>query len=840
MEIRHFVTVLLLLSATCIYCQTNTTNVVVKGQVIDSLTSETIPYATLKIAGKDNPKTPLKAIASDDDGNFRFTMNQKGEYILSIEYIGKNTLEIPLVIEDKKTIDLGKVTITDNSKLLSEVVVSAIKPLIKVDLDKIVYSMENDPESKTNNVLEMLKKVPMITVDGEENIQLKGSSSFKIYMNGKPSNMITNNPKEVLRGMPANTVKDIQVITDPGAKYDAEGVAGIINIITQQNTSMGGYTATINARIDDMGGFGLGPYIMLKYGKIGFTGSYNYYEWKRPKSPNSSFREDLKGTEEGNLNKYLYQDGISKNNGNGQYGSGELSIEIDTLNLINIGFNRYHGNYKSKSTLYNEMLDIDKIMQYKYDQSGTTKNVYGGTDLNADYQRTFKKKDQLLTASYKLSISPEDTKSNTDIANGEGTLPPTAIVNKQYTDASMKEHTFQIDFTTPFGKVHSVEAGLKYIIRLNESESGREYLNSSGNWEDIANDNDKFKHEQDILAAYGGYNAKFKKWGIKTGLRYEATWLDAKFALNESQNFKTNYSNLVPSVTITYELKPMQNLRFGYNMRIWRPGIWQLNPYQNTSNPNYVTIGNPELEAVKAHSFNLNYGLFTPKLNFNMNLSYNFENDGIENITSLDNGITTTTYDNIGKKKSLNASAYINWSITDKLRLFSNMWGGYIDIKSNKERNLANANEKLSNYGFNGSVYMGAQYSFPKAFRVYFNGGLFSPHISLEDKGPSYSFHSFSVSKGFKDERLTFRAYAQNPFQKDREFRNERTTPDFRYESIMNNRVRSFGISVSYRFGEMKSQIKKTQRGISNDDTMSGGQGGQGGGQTGGQGGGGQ
>lgn len=834
-------TVLLLLSVPFTFAQKNTVvNVLIKGQVIDSLTNETIPYATIKLTGKDTPGVLLKVVAGDENGNFELSVHQKGEYILSVEYIGKNTLFKPLNVEDIKNIDLGKVYVADNTQLLSEVVVSIQKPLVKVDLDKIIYNIEDDPESKTNNVLEMLKKVPMVTVDGEENIQLKGSSNFKIYMNGKPSNMITNNPKEVLRGMPANTVKDIQVITDPGAKYDAEGVAGIINIITQKNTSMGGYTATINGNVDDYGGYGLGPYLMFKYGKIGFTGSYNYYEWKRPKGTIYTQMEDLRDTEQSNLNKYLYQDGFSKNNGNGQYGSGELSIELDTLNLINIGFNRYHGNMKMRSTLINEMFNNNRTIQYKYDQSGNTERTYGGTDINADYQRTFKKKEQLLTTSYKLSMSPSDADSNTDILNGEGTLPSTAIINKQYTDADMKEHTMQVDFVTPFGKVHNLEAGAKYIIRINESKSGLEYLNSSGDWENIIKDSDKFKHKQNILAAYGGYSSKFNKWGIKTGVRYEATWLNAEFALNNTQNFKTDYSNLVPSATITYQLKPMQNIRLGYNMRISRPGIWQLNPYQDTSNPNYIMVGNPELDAVKTHSFNVNYGFFTTAVNLNVNMSYSFENNGIENITTIDNGITTTTYDNIGKRKNLRASAYINWNATNKMRIYSNMSGGYIDIKANKERGINDSEQSLSNNGFSGSIFMGGQYSFPKALRFYVNCGIFSPYISLEEKGSSYSFHSFSLSKGFMDERLTFRAYAQNLFRKDKEFKNERKTSEFIYESRANNRVRMFGLSVSFRFGEMKSQIKKTKRGISNDDTISSGQSGQGGSQTGSQGGGAQ
>ncbi len=861
MKARILLILLLSINLSFVFAQHSVINVTVKGQVTDSLTKETIPYATLKIMSEGNPSTLVKALATDDDGKFQFTMNKKGKYLLLSEYIGKRTATQTIEIGDARTLDLGIIEMSDNAQALSEIEVTAQKPLVKVDLDKITYSMEDDPEAKTNNVLDMLKKVPLITVDGDENIQLKGSSSFKIYLNGKPSNMISNNPKDVLRSMPANTIKDIQVITDPGAKYDAEGVAGIINIITQKDSSMGGYTATVNGRIDNMGALGGGVYLSLKQGKIGFTGGYNYYEWKQPKGEYSSYRENISDMPVASETKYLYQNGFNKNNGNGQYGSGELSYEIDTLNLINVGFNRYYGTGKSKIERFNEMLDADRNSRYSYDQLGNTKSTYGGTDLNADYQRTFSVKDRLLTASYRLSLNPNDSKSNTDVLNATGTLPEDAVTNTQYTNADMKEHTFQADYVTPLGKIevsdkkfftHTLEAGAKYIIRINQSHSGKDVLGADGNWTPDESDNDRFKHRQDILAAYGGYSVKLDKWGMKTGLRYEATWLDAKFPINEEQNFKVDYSNVVPSITFTYQPQMQHSIRLGYNMRISRPGIWQLNPYNNTSDANYQRVGNPELDAVKTHSISSNYGYFSPKLNLNFNLSYDFENNGIEDITSItDEGISLTTYDNIGKRRNAGLSVYLNWTPggnsgfaelmkkikfdVTKIRLYTNMSGRYTNIKTNNDRNL-------SNDGFNGNIFAGLQYSMPKDFQFNLNSGFFSPRISLQGKSPSFYFYGLSLSKEFKIKHehlkgVTVRAYVDNPLTKDREFRNKNTTDIFYSETVFNNRMRRFGISFSLRLGEMKAQIKKAQRGINNDDNMGGGQGsgqtGQGGGQGG-------
>lgn len=816
--------VLTVLISTLVYSQsTAPINVQIKGQVMDSLTNEGVSYATIKVLEIGSP-TLLKAVAADEKGKFQFPLNKEGVFNIQIEYIGKESLSRSINVSDEKVIDLGKILMKDNSQQLSEVVISAQKPLVQVDLDKIIYSMESDPEAKTSNVLEMLKKVPMITVDGDEKVQLKGSSNFKIYLNGKPSNMISNNPKEVLKSMPANSVKDIQVITDPGAKYDAEGVTGIINIITQSNSSMGGYTATLNARVDDRGDFGGGAYMSMKYGKIGFTGNYNYYDWKQPRG-NYSLNQEYTGN--ALAEKYTYQNGTSKSNGNGQYGSGELSFEIDTLNLINVGFSRYQGNSTSKTDyLTNAFGSDNSTMLYEYDQVGRSKSTYGGTDINFDYQRTFKKKDQLFTASYRLSINPNDSESNSDIGTVKGNLPSSVETNRQYSDADMKEHTFQADFVTPFGKIHNLEAGAKYIIRLNQSNSGYDVLDGS-NWTVDPDRTYKFRHEQDILSAYGGYNAKFSKWGIKAGLRYEATWLDAQLPGNSS-DFKVDYSNLVPSATLTYQLKPAQNIRLGYNMRISRPSIWQLNPYENTSNPSIVQTGNPKLDAVKSHSINANYGFFSTKLNFNMNLSYDFEENGIQNVLEEKNDILYSTYENVAKSKSLRANAYVNWSPNQKVRLYSNMSGGYTDIKANNR-----SGDK--NHGFSSYVFAGGQYSFPKLLKFYLNVGYYSPWISLQSESSSFFFHGISVSKGFMNDRLNFRAYVQNPLKKEHDWKNKTWSQNINRETISTNRIRSFGFSVSFRFGEMKEQIKKAKRSINNDDSMGSGQSTQGGqGQSGG------
>ena len=785
----------------------------VKGQVLDSLTNEVIAFATLSIAKKSDPQKPVKMLSTDTDGKFQIDLSDKGEFLLTSQYIGKSSLEITFQITgNEKAVDLGKLLVHDN-QVLKEVVVSAIKPLVQVDLDKISYSIEDDPDSKTNNVLEMMKKVPMVTVDADDNIQLRGSSSFKIYLDGKPSNMVTNNPGQVLKSMPANMVKKIEVITDPGAKYDAEGVSGIINIITNKQP-MGGYTGTLNAGAN-LRGYNAGGYLTAKYGKFGLTGNYNYYYNTSPATNSSSYRESFLD----DTYKYLQTSGSNSYHGHGQFGSGELSYELDTLNLFSMSFDLWDGNSSSKSNSATQMLDLNENPVYEYGINSNSKNTYGSSEMNANYQRTFSKKDELLTASYRLSLNPNDQSYTTQIDSILNYHDPS---QRSATNADTKEHTFQLDYTTPIAKIHTLEAGVKYIIRISESDSYRDIFNSGANdWTPINSYNDQFHHRQDIFSVYGGYNVKYKKVGFKAGLRMENTKLNVEFPLDETKNFDNGYFSLIPSATFSFQYKQVHNFRFGYNMRIQRPGIWYLNPYIDNSDPKNISFGNPDLDVEKSHFFNLNYGVFKPKFNLNTNLYYNFMNNSIERITTLESDVSQTTYKNIGKTKRVGLYFYGSWNPTMKLRIYANASAGYVDLRANDGSNLKNS-------GFTEQIFGGLQYNFPHDLTLSLNGGAISPWLNLQGKSSTQHYSALSLNKSFLKKKLTFSFSAMNAFEKYISYNSTSQTDQFRSTSNFSYLAQNLRIGVSYKFGEMKQQIQHVKRGINNDDSSKGGQSGGG------------
>ncbi|NLZ94379.1 MAG: TonB-dependent receptor [Bacteroidales bacterium] len=804
---KCFILLFLLISFTYIYSQ----EVVVKGQLFGEAEDEFLPYATITVSKDAELTNSVKKLPTDGKGFFE-TKLLEGDYYLAFQYVGKTTLVKQISIpKDGKELDLGKIVTMDSSTELDEVSVVAQAPLVKVEIDKLTYNLKDDPESATSSVLDMLRKVPLITVDADENVQLKGGSNFKIYLNGKPSNMLANNPSEVLKSMPANSIKDVEVITDPGAKYDAEGVGGIINIVTDKRVD-DGYVGSVGAGVDSRGAYNGNAYLTTKYGKFGFTGNVNYFTHKSPDSESTFERRDFSMQPE----TILRQDGVSGYDGDGVMLSGLISYEIDTLNLISLSLNGYRGNGTNNT---NTNVNSSGRYIYDYDRISKSTNERGSIDFSADYQRSFKRKGEFLTLSYRYGNNPNSSDGTTETLNVEGTpiLRDEDYKIRNHNEADGNEHTGQIDYVNPLTKNHTIEAGLKYIYRDNSSEGNNLYYDlATKDWlEDFARKND-LQHDQYIASGYVSYGFKKDKFGLKAGLRAEQTKQDVNFISRNDSVIKTDFFDMVPSLALSYQMSMTQTLRLGYNMRVYRPGIWHLNPYIDNIDPLNISYGNPDLDAEKNHNLSLNYGSFSQKLNLNASINYSITNNSITQYQFVENGVNNSTYDNIGKSQSIGLNAYIRWAPTKELNMFINGNGDYIDISSNKDASLKNS-------GFSYRAFSGVTYTFPHEIRFSVNGGYFGSRIMLQSEMDPFFFMSFGLSKSFLNKKLDVAIRGSNPFQKYMDHKNYTTGANFTQESLFRRPAQSVSLNVTFRFGDLKSSVKKVQRGIINEDIKSGG-----------------
>ena len=828
---------LILMLALCAKAQNTQHSYTITGVVADSVTHEGEPYATLTIARADSAAKPVKQALTDIKGRFSISSSGTGSYLLMVRSMGRKPMQRAYTVDaTTRTIDLGTLLLQDGGNQLETVEVVAYKPLVKADVDKIAYSVEDDPEANTNTVIEMLKKVPMVTVDGQDNIRVNGNSSFKIYVNGKPNNMMTKNPKEVLKSMPASSIKKIEVITNPGPKYDAEGVGGILNIVTE-GKGPEGYNATFSGRANNSS-YGGGLYATVKQGKLTMSVNYNASSNHSPKGYTYSDRSQI-GTD-GTVTSSTVADGYTKGHSQWQGGDVEASYEIDTLRLITGSFSlsKFTSKRDALNTAFSTVPATGQRL-YGYRSPSHSKENWDDYSASLDYQRSFSVKDRLLTLSYRLESSPSTSDSRYLYTDREAADDWQTFIDRMRDqrmdgDENTMEHTFQIDYTTPFAKHHTWEAGVKYILRRNKSDNDRYNLGTGDKDETYDSDNSShYRHHNDILAAYTGYGLTLDKWSARLGLRYEHTLQKVEYLLGRGTNFHKNFDDLVPSARLGYKFSDATNLSLGYKMRINRPGIWYLNPYLDDRIPDAISQGNPNLDTEKSHAVDVQFSSYNSKLTYTLTGTYRFVNNSIESVDRLVNDrdieglpnptgkdVIYSSYANIGHIQYAGLMAYANWTPITNTRITLNGSVGYSHMSDG---------QSLRNHGWCTNIDASLQQTFAKTW--IFNASYYvqTPQPTLQGKDARDQWYNFSLSKSFMDKRLTLTAYIINPFGK-RYFcyRSETVADNFRTTASSSWCQLYYGVSVRFRIGKLKASVKHTERTVENNDVKQGGGGGKG------------
>lgn len=779
-----------------------------RGRVVDSAGNNALEYVTINIR---TDSAAVKSILTDTKGKFELVGLPSGKYTLTFVAVGYETKELPIDLPDNAAeLNLGNIQLSAGSLALDEVTVTATRPIVRQDIDRLTYDVQADPESKILTALDLMRKVPLLSVDGDENVLLQGNANYRIFINDKPSNMIARNPKEVLKAMPAESIEKIEVITTPPARYESEGLAGIINIITNKNID-NGYRGSVNLNYrSPAGGPGIGGSLTLKQGKFGASAYFGGSRSHRPETQNNFERSTL-----GDQPSILLQKGLNDGKSNFSYLGTELSFDIDSLNLITgeIGFNL--GRFSNNTSQFSNTNAPDGMPLQGFSMYSLGENRWDGYNIGLNYQKGFKrKKEQILTFSYRFGHDVDGQDNQMRITDRVHYEVPDY---NQTNDGNQDEHTVQLDYVHPLNKLN-IEGGVKGIFRLNSSDfRSANFDESSNSFVEDPTQTNTYENNQYILSVYNSYQYKLEKWGFSAGLRAEQTVVKADF-ISDNSNVDQNYFNFIPSVAVNRILKQGKTLNLGYTQRVQRPGIWNLNPFVNRSNPNFEYAGNPDLRPVLNNTFNLRYSSFG-KANINVGMSYSFANNTIQRLINYneETGISRFTFENIGNDKSLGTNISINYPITKKLNL--NMSGdmSYIWLEGVVD------GKPTSNSGLRGYMYGAVSYLFEDDWRINGNFSYSTAYIMLQGQSNSFPYYGISASKDLIKEKLSISGSVSNPFNKYRNYINDMAGPNFTQSSFFQNYYRSFNVSLSYRFGRLKDEIRKNRRGIKNDDVAGGG-----------------
>jgi outer membrane receptor for ferrienterochelin and colicin len=776
----------------------------ISGTVTDSATAKPIDKLTVTLQGASTIQT-----TTDSLGVFTFNDVPYGTYTLELSAVGYKVKTLPLTLSQEKQFVRINTTLTPDNTSLQNLTITANRALVEDKGDRLVYNAAADISNTGGTAADVLRKVPSVTVDLEGNIQLRGNGNIRVLVNGKPSAMMARNLADALRQMPANIIKSVEVITSPGAKYDAEGAAGIINIITKRGLRGASGSVTLTGGDRNRS---LGTSLSTKTGKIGLNVSATGYQNRREFEA-SAVRTTLENGVPVNI---LYRNYKADNIGTGGYGELAFDYDPDSANHLNLSANVWGGDFPNGATTWLRLTDpAGNILQDFRNESRFT-NPYGNGQLDLGWTKTFKKPEQEFSLLGQFSRMPDNYFYNTDrIATNEE-----IIFREKSTNYSRnKEYTAQMDYTHPV-QIRSrkdtstlrIEIGTKAIlrdigseVRVSQSLNGKDELVP-----DPLQTND-FDYNQRVYSGYTSLRWSNKaKWNLNAGARLEHTEIRGNF-ITTGTKISNQYNNLIPSITLSKGIKT-HNLKISYTQRITRPLIWFLNPWINRADPKAISTGTPTLEPELNHATEFGHSVSTKGgTMLNTTLYWRLTDNAIEYVTRMDTGgISISQPQNIARRSILG----MNVNVSAKPNKDWNLNGGadlrYMDIVAPAQ----------SNSGWMWNFNLNTTYKLPKDYTLQAYSGVHSGWLGLQRTTTSIGYwYGLSAKKTFWDQKGSLTFGANNPFTRGVKMISTEAGSTFVSDSEFLFVNRSFRLTFEWRFGRMSAEGGRQGKKIKNDDS---------------------
>ena len=803
--------ILFLLISTAIHAQSPAGNTI-SGAVSDSLTKMPLEYVTITLFKKESKK-PITGNVTDKAGNFSIKEISDGIYQIVFEFIGYNPYTLNDVLIDKShaVTDLKNILLSQKKGTLQTVIVTAQSKLVENKIDKMVFNAEKDISSQSGVATDVLKKVPQVSVDADGNVQLAGSSGVRFLINGKPSTAFGSSITDVLQSIPASGIKSIEVITNPGAKYDAQGLGGIINILLKSSSAKG-YNGNVS----------------LTAGTRSESGSLNF----NVRNNNFGVNAFLSGSKRLPADVFFNSERITTHNTtDGLRQAGLSRVERGGIHS-GVGFdwmvkkfNNFSGSFSfnsfgNKGSGYNsQSLEINKGSGTPplFTQINTSnKFLLKNTDLRFNYKRTFAKENQEL----EFSVNSSFENNNTESSNEQLLVPQKSLLysGRSTNPAKTKETEFTLDYMQPIKEDVVFGTGAKasfYDINsattlLQFDQTAQAFL------PDVSAANNLF-YKQQVYAVYGELSFPITKGlGAKMGGRYERTEINAQYSNAQQQVKAPGYNTFVPSVFLLQKIGEDQTLKLSYSKRIERPDYEDLNPYINISDPKNLSAGNPYLLPELGHRIELAYNRnFGDKGSAMINLFYRINDQDIQPYIvyypsykvgdSVFTNVSVSTRQNIGMEKNMGMNLFGDLHINPKFSLRSNVFLFRRHTINTVDKGF---NTTSFNYRFN----LNSSYQFTKTLTGEFFGNFNSARNEAQGRYPSFTTYSIAVRKQFWNKKGSFALTGNNIFSKYVNQRTELFGPGFNITGIRQIPFRSVAINFAWKFGKLEFKKEKAEK----------------------------
>ena len=802
----------------------------VSGTLTDSVSKKPLDYASVSIF-RATGTAPINGVLTDEKGNFKIDGIHPGSYKLRISYVGYPDKFVTGVVttDSKPDKNMGVISVAPSAKMLKGVEVTGTAALVENKIDRIVYNAEKDLTAAGGNASDVLQKVPLVAVDINGNVSIRGDQNVRVLINGKPTGASSASLSDVLKTIPADQIKTIEVITSPSAKYDAEGSAGIINIITKQK-NMTGISGSVSGGIgtrQNNGNFN------LNYNKNRFSLSMNAggnLTW--PQTSLTTFNNDIQKYDP--VVDTLISHTASASKGttylkrHGAIGNVSATYDFNAFNSIHSNIRLNQGGFDPNSTVADTLTDYKHAnSSYAYTSNNIGHNTFGGFDWNLDYTHKFKKEGEELDISTQWSHSKIVTDYTTR-------YNPLQYPNQQNNiDGLNNEYTLQADYTLPINKVFKLEVGGKEIIRKLSSNSDQFKPDSLVTDPYASNyfvfdplNSSTYAYNQYVTAGYSVLTITLPKgYSIIAGARDEYTSINgAANSLGQSNLPPVNqgYNTLIPSFTIQKQLTSTQTVKLSYSKRITRPSLQFLNPYVNRSNILAQTEGNPNLAPEISQTVELGYNTFIRSSVINLSVYYKHTGNMIENIVGPISGQpgTLSTFENAAVNNSFGASFFGSINPVKILTIRGSV-NAYTYNPTPYALYVRDFTETGTYVQYN--AFLMAELDFTSGFIAQVFAVENSPRRTIQGTNPSFSILGAGVRKQFLKKKASIGINTLEPFNKYKNFDTNISSPGFSQRSTFAFPFRSVGITFSYSFGKTTfSNPQQQKKGVNNDDLKQG------------------
>ena len=799
------------------------------GVAKDLKTGQPVGYATAALYKAGTDVSTAGAVA-DGEGVFFITGFTTGTYELQLTFLGYETVKRTVNVNSLESdINLGEIGMSDEGVALQEVTVQGQRELIEERVDRTIYKAENDKTTAGGDATDVLRRVPMLSVDLDGNVSMRGSANILVLIDNRPSAIAASSIADALRQIPADEIKAVEVITSPSARFDAEGTSGVINIVTKKN-NLQGMTLNINSGAG-LRGSNLGLQGSARKGKMGFSlggfgrAGYNIL--------GSFENQQITNGASGNTTRTIQSADTKRQEIFGRYNFG-VDYEIDKFNFITGAVNFGIRNSENWQENFMTQSFLNNVLRAQQNREINTLDNSNSVDVSLNYTKTFEKRGKELSFLTLYSLNNRENSFTNTLF--EADMEDVLSRLKNLNPSKNEEFTVQVDYVNPINEkgTQIIEYGAKNILRKAYSDFA--YFQAEGNGEFVESEDptlsNEFSYDQNVTAGYLSYTLQFlKNYTLKPGLRYEYTTINADFK-TEFEAEIPSYGTLVPSLNASRKLKNGNMIKAAYNRRIQRPSLRFLNPNIEASNPQQLSQGNPTLDPELTDNYELGYSTFIKGTTLNFTGFYRNTTGSIQAIRDVrTDGIIFTSFENIGREQALGTNLFFNVNINNKLSLN----GGTDLYYSMLDNGLTDPQFAAKNEGWVVSGRMFGNYTLPKDWQIQVFTFARGRQVQLQGTSGGFAAYGLNFNKQLKEKRGSLGFGAENFLMKEFVIRNEIVTPTILQNSTNRIQNLNFKINFTYRIGKMSlDQTPRRRKSINNDDLKDGEGGGQGENQQGG------